>query len=137
MALVIHCHACQKNFTIPEKAKTRIDLEQITGEYFRKVCTNCAAETEYHINDVTAESDKTPMLISSIIGLVVMFGGLFFPRPFIAIGIGGAIMSAGWIAGNAPDGFNQYRAPRSRDIERDRKIREEMKFRKGDTNFNT
>lgn len=135
MALVITCNACRKKFAIPEKAKTRIDLERFTGEYFHKICTNCAAEYEYHLNDVMAESDRTPILISSIVGLVVMFGGLFFSRPFIALGIGGAIMTAGWIAGSAPDSFNQYRTNRSRDVERDRKIREEMKYRSGISNF--
>ena len=110
-------------------------MVQITGEYFRKICTNCAAENEYHLNDVTAESNRTPQLISSVIGLVVMFGGLLFIRPFIALGLGGAIMTAGWMAGSTPNSFNQYRTNRSRDVERDGQIREELKYRKGDTNF--
>lgn len=136
MALVINCPSCRKNFKIPERAKTRVDLEYKTGEYFKKICLNCAAEHEYHVNDVTAESDPVPA-IYLLIAAVVVFLFFFFVwrRPFVAIGIAGAIFSIGVAAGAAPGSFNRYRATRTRDEVRNRQIREEMKYKSGDSNY--
>lgn len=140
MALVINCNACHKKFKIPEKAATRIDLEQISGEYFRKTCLHCCVEKEYHINDVEAEADHTAKIISASVGIGIIFLVTLFAwgKGLVTnagLVIGGAIIAAGWMAGSSTDNFNQYKTNRSRDVERDRQIREEMKYRKGDTNF--
>lgn len=136
MALVIHCPSCRKNFKIPERAKTRVDLEHKTGEYFKKICLNCAAEHEYHVNDVRAEADPMPAIYALIAAVIFfLFFFLIWRRPFIALAISGMIFSIGAAAGSVPSSFNSYSATRTRDEARNRQIREEVKYRRGDSNY--
>jgi hypothetical protein len=82
MKLITRCSSCKKEVRVKSSAATRPDLQMEKGDEFLVNCDNCGNMEKKHVNDVTAETNNTIILIGVVIGalsaivLWSMFGAI-------------------------------------------------------------
>lgn len=104
MRLIAYCKSCSHpNRISSSRILLRNDLEERFGHKIQYQCKKCLQNNVVHPNQVYAKSSKLPLLICSTLGLIFTFLGFFIPSgaSFWCFGIGGAILTAGFISSNS------------------------------------
>lgn len=84
--MFINCKNCREDFKVESTAITRGALEDEFGRYFRKQCSHCLSNQEYHVNNVRARVDKRKILIFGLImaAVAIVLTLIFFNAGVIA-----------------------------------------------------
>src|SRR5688572_26707471 len=70
MTLTLNCKSCRQAITFNEWVSDRVHLARKRGEYIDMECKKCGHKDKYHVDNVTAESSRFILILSSTIFLV-------------------------------------------------------------------
>ena len=71
MTLSVICKSCRKESRFLERVEDRVQLARKRGEIIELDCKKCGRIHRYHVDEVTAETNRLVIILSSII---LLFG---------------------------------------------------------------
>ena len=87
MNLYTVCRSCKESIKVKSGAISRPDLQMEKGDKFKVNCQKCGKIDKIHVNDVSAESNKSVIITGLIIGVVFSIFLWFYYGAIAAISI--------------------------------------------------